>query len=69
MQLEMLQEENDNVLNKVPYFSSCSSYPVMSLVKFFNMRLFLHLILVYSSDLRKRDVRKQRPELGSLRNR
>ena len=75
----MLQEENENILDKVyclphppppPFFSFpekafLSSKHVIHLFIAYNMCW----ILLYSSDLRKRDARMQRPELESLRNR
>ena len=75
----MLQEENENILDKVYSLS----HPTTTLSPLLPEKYFCHQytsfllfiaynmcwILLYSSDSRKRDARMQRPELESLRNR
>lgn len=65
LQVDMLQEENETIFDKV--CDLLCSFPIVNeLTSVIRTQVFFKM---YSSDLRKRDARKQRPELGSLRSR
>jgi len=66
LQVDMLQEENESILDKVPWSTLfCQILFSSKFTSFISIQVFLKC----SSDSRKRDARNQRPELGSLRSR